>query len=98
MKKELDEELACAVGFDLIYRGDYFILDGVGSPSIKGKIVDGNASDVRICYDTFPNGLDRIPPEAAMAYAHRILSMAYFAKCVEGMHVIEPEKEDLSDD
>ncbi len=25
MKKELDEELAFAVGFDLIYHGDYFI-------------------------------------------------------------------------
>lgn len=98
MKKELDEELAFAVGFDLIYRGDYFILEGAGSPGIKGKIVDGSASDVSICYDTFPIGLDRLPPEVAMAYAHRILSMAYFAKCVEGLPVIEPEKKDLSED
>ena len=98
MRRELTEELAFAVGFDLIYRGDYFILEGVGSPSIKGKIVDGSACDVSICYDTSPNGLNRLPPEAAMAYAHRILSMAYFAKCVEGMPVIEPEKEDLPED
>ena len=47
MKKELDEELAFAVGFDLVYRGDYFILEGVGSPSIKGKIVDGNTGSLR---------------------------------------------------
>lgn len=77
---------------------DYFILDGVGSPNIKGKIVDGVARDVNVCYDTFPNGLDRLPPEEAMAYAHRIISMAYFAKCIEGLPVIEPEKEDLPED
>ena len=67
MRRELTEELACAIGFDLIYRGHYFILDGVGFPNIKGKIVDGVARDVSVCYDTFPNGLDRLPPEAAIA-------------------------------
>ena len=95
MRNELTEELACAIGFDLIYRGDYFILGGIGEPTIKGN---GIAKDVSICYDTSPNGLDRLPPEAAMAYAHRVISAAYFAKCVEGMPVIEPEKEDLSED
>ena len=98
MRRELTEELACAIGFDLIYRGHYFILDGVGSPNIKGKIVDGVARDVNVCYDTFPNGLCALPREAAMAYAQRILSTAYFAKCVEGLPVIEPEKEDLIED
>lgn len=92
MRKELTEELAGAIGFDLVYRGHYFILDGVGSPNIKGKIVDGVARDVNVCYDTFPNGLCALPPEAAMAYAHRIISAAYFAQCVEGLPVIEPEK------
>lgn len=98
MRNELTEELACAIGFDLIYRGDYFILSGIGEPTIKGKIIDGVARDVNICYDTFPNGLCALPSEAAMAYAHRIISAAYFAKCVEGLPVIEPEKEDLSED
>ena len=98
MRNELTEELACAIGFELIYRGDYFILDGIGEPNIKGKIIDGSAKDVSVCYDTSPNGLDRLRPEAAIAYAHRIISAAYFAKCVEGMTVIEPEKENLSED
>ena len=98
MRNELTEELACAIGFDLIYRGDYFILGGIGEPTIKGKIIGDVAKDVSVCYDTSPNGLDRLPPEAAIAYAHRIISAAYFAKCVEGMLVIEPEKEDLSED
>ena len=98
MRRELTEELAYAIGFELIYRGDYFILGGIGEPTIKGKIIGGIAKDVSICYDTSPNGLDRLPPEAAMAYAHRIISTAYFAKCVEGMPVIEPEKEDLAED
>ena len=70
----------------------------IGEPTIKGKIIGGIAKDVSICYDTSPNGLDRLPPEAAMAYAHRIISTAYFAKWVEGMPVIEPEKEDLAED
>ena len=98
MRNELTEELACAIGFELIYRDDYFILGGLGDPTIKGTIINGNAKDVSICYDTSPNGLDRLPPEAAIAYAHRVISAAYFAKCVEGMTVIEPEKEDLSED
>ena len=58
----------------------------------------GVAKDVSVCYDTSPNGLDKLPPEAAIAYAHRIISTAYFAKSVEGMPVIEPEKEDLAED
>ena len=47
MRNELTEELACAIGFDLIYQDDYFILECVGSPSIKGKIVDGNTGSLR---------------------------------------------------
>ena len=92
MRYELTEELACAIGFELIYRGDYFILGAIGEPTIKGKIIDGVAKDVSVCYDTSLNGMDKLPPEAAIAYAHRVISAAYFANCVEGMTVIEPEK------
>lgn len=92
MRNELTEELACAIGFDLIYRGDYFILGAIVEPTIKGKIIYGVAKDLIVCYDTSPNGLDKLPSEAAIAYAQRVILAAYFANCVEGMTVIEPEK------
>lgn len=38
MRNELTEELACAIGFDLIYRCDYFILNGAGSPASNEKL------------------------------------------------------------
>lgn len=92
MRNELNEELAWAIGVDLKYRDDYFILGGIGDPTIKGKIIDGIAKDVSVCYDSSSNGLDKLPPEAAIAYAHRIILAAYFAKCVKGMPVIESGK------
>lgn len=37
MRNELTEEFACAIGFELIYRGDYFILGGIGTPPSKER-------------------------------------------------------------
>lgn len=38
MRYELTEELACAIGFDLIYRGNYFILVAIGeNPPSRGR-------------------------------------------------------------
>ena len=91
MTKELTQEFAFGLGYELIYRTDYFILEGFGIPNIKGKIVKGIARDVAVCYETIPCGLDCIPPEAAISFAHKILSRAHMAKCIEGMPVIKPE-------
>ena len=41
MTKELTEEFAFCLGYELIYRNDRFILEGTGIPSIKGRIIDG---------------------------------------------------------
>ena len=96
MTKELTQEFAFGLGYELIYRTDRFILEGIGMPNIKGKFIDGIARDVAVCYDTIPGDIDSLPPEAAISFAHKIISTAHMAKCVEGMAVPDPEKENNS--
>ena len=60
---------------------------GSGSPSIKGEINDGMASNVRVYFDTIPVGLNALSPDRAIAYAHRIMTAAYFARSMEGLPV-----------
>ena len=76
MTKELTQEFAFGLGYELIYRTDRFILEGIGMPNIKD--------------------IDSLPPEAAISFAHKIISTAHMAKCVEGMAVPDPEKENNS--
>lgn len=39
MEKKLTKDLAYSLGYELIIRDGYFILEGVGVPTIKGDIV-----------------------------------------------------------
>lgn len=86
MADKLTEVFAMALGYDLIVRSGYFILDGIGVPNIKGRIENGIARDVRLCYDV-TYGIDELTPDTAISYAHKIISAAYAARCVEGLQV-----------
>lgn len=86
MEKGLTEDLAYSLGYELIIRNGYFILEGVGVPTIKGDIVEGVVRNTRICFDVVPN-VDEFTSEAAIAYAYRIISTAHAAKSIEGLPV-----------
>lgn len=71
---------------------------GKGIPNIKGRIIDGIARDVAICYEGIPVGLDYLSPNAAILLAYKIISTAYMAKSVEGMIVPEPVEEEAKEE
>ena len=88
MKEIINEEYASSIGFEYFDVHDtWFVMAGSGSPTIKGEIKDGAASDVRVYFDTIPEGLDALSPDRAIAYAHRIMTAAYFARSMEGLPV-----------
>ena len=88
MEEIINEEYASSIGFEYFDVHDtWFVMAGSGSPTIKGEIKDGAASDVRVYFDTIPEGLNALSPDRAIAYAHRIMTAAYFARSMEGLPV-----------
>lgn len=88
MKEIINEEYASSIGFEYFDVHDtWFVMAGSGSPTIKGEIKDGAASDVRVYFDTIPEGLNALSPDRAIAYAHRIMTAAYFARSMESLPV-----------
>lgn len=78
MEEIINEEYASSIGFEYFDVHDtWFVMAGSGSPTIKGEIKDGTASDVRVYFDTIPVGLN----------AHKIMTAAYFARSMEGLPV-----------
>lgn len=88
MEEIINEEYASSIGFEYFDVHDtWFVMAGSGSPTIKGEIKNGTASDVRVYFDTIPVGLNALSPDRAIAYAHKIMTAAYFARSMEGLPV-----------
>lgn len=86
MEKKLTKDLAYSLGYELIIRNGYFILEGVGVPTIKGDIVKEIVKNTRVCFEVIPN-VTEFTSEAAIAYAYRIIPTAHVAKSIEGLPV-----------
>lgn len=71
MEEIINEEYASSIGFEYFDVHDtWFVMAGSGSPSIKGEINDGMASNVRVYFDTIPVGLNALSPDSE--YSHEI--------------------------
>ena len=98
MEEIINEEYASSIGFEYLDEHDtWFVMAGSGSPSIKGEIKEGMASNVRVYFDTIPEGLNALSPDRAIAYAHRIMTAAYFARSMEGL-TVDMERQDDEED
>ena len=97
MKEVINQEYAFSLGFEYFdVHKDWFVMSGSGSPSIKGEINKGKAMDVKVYFDTIPVGLNALSPDRAIAYAHRIMMSAYFARSMENLP-IDMEEQDADD-
>lgn len=99
MKEIINKEYASSLGFNSFDVFDtWFVMAGSGSPTIKGEINNGIVSNVKVYFDSIPVGLNALSPGRAIAYAHRIMTAAYFARSMEGLPIdMEAQSTDDTD-